>query len=84
MSMTQVAIVMLKSLKCDRVTLMYNAPEYRFAKNTCFCRACDRVLRKGEDKAVYFYSFRNQGMHVIICPKCVEQLYNLTKLEENQ
>lgn len=52
-------------------------PIYRPVERDGFCRSCDKTLKRNKDRAVIWYSFRNRGMHVILCKPCVEKLYNL-------
>lgn len=51
-------------------------PEYRNAERDCFCRVCDRTIVKGES-AVFWYSRRNRGQHILVCADCVETIYDL-------
>ena len=59
-----------------------NKPEYRKAERDAFCRVCDNVIKRGED-AVFWYTFRNRGQHICICPSCVEGLYDLLPEDES-
>lgn len=52
-------------------------PEYRQAKNACYCRACDKEMKKGKDWGVFFYSFRNCGQHISLCESCVVKMHKL-------
>lgn len=51
-------------------------PEYRQAQRDANCRVCDKEVSRGTE-AVFWYSYRNRGQHIVICPNCVETLYNL-------
>jgi len=55
-------------------------PEYRQAKNTCYCRACDRKMLKNVDWGAFFYSFRNCGQHISLCRKCVLEMAKIVDL----
>lgn len=48
--------------------------ELRIAKRDAYCRSCDKRLKKDKDWMVTMYSFRNQGMHVHLCLRCVENM----------
>ena len=56
-------------------------PEYRNAERNAYCRVCDRIVVKGSP-VVFFYSWRNRGQNINICPTCVKQLYNLLPKEK--
>ena len=56
-------------------------PVYRLAERNCWCRICDSQLVKQKDKGVFWYSSANRGMNIIICPSCVEQLFEMVKEE---
>lgn len=57
-------------------------PIYRLAERNCWCRICDSQLTKQEDKAVFWYSFANRGMNIIICPDCIRSLYAMVRTED--
>lgn len=56
---------------------MNNKPEYRLAKNTCYCRSCDKEMKKGKDWGIFMYSFRNRGQNICICEDCVVKMHKL-------
>lgn len=56
-------------------------PEYRLAKSDSYCRVCDKENKKNKDMVVYFYSRRNRGQNILICPDCIKKLYNLLPKE---
>lgn len=51
-------------------------PEYRNAERDSFCRVCDNKINKG-NPAVFWYSRRNRGQNIMVCPTCVETIYEL-------
>ena len=51
--------------------------EYKKAQRDCFCRGCDKVIKRDTEKVIKFYSSRNRGMNIIICDKCVHEINNL-------
>lgn len=42
-----------------------------------FCRGCDTKMVRGQNKAIKFYSHRNRGQNIIICPECVKEMMDL-------
>lgn len=56
-------------------------PEYRLAKQDSHCRVCDGLINRREDFMVTFYSIRDRGQHIHICPGCVRFLYTLVPNE---
>ena len=50
---------------------MYDEIERREAQRTCFCRGCDKELKKGTE-IVYTYSIRNRGQSIIFCLDCAK------------
>lgn len=48
-------------------------PELKQAKQQAFCRSCDGAIQRGE-WMVSFYSSRNTGMWIHICPSCAEDI----------
>ena len=56
---------------------MTTKPVFRFAERKSWCRVCNKELSKGKDKAVFWYSSANRGMHIIICESCVKGLSRL-------
>lgn len=62
---------------------MNRAPVYRLAERTGCCRVCDKDVERLKDKAVYFYSWRNRGQNIIICPKCIKDMYQLVMENES-
>jgi uncharacterized protein YlaI len=52
-------------------------PEYRLAEQNAHCRVCDKVIERKVDYMVSWYSFRNRGQNIHICPDCVKELYYL-------
>lgn len=50
--------------------------KYRIAKRDSFCRVCDKVNKRDEDMVVYVYSHRNRGQSILLCKKCVKDMYN--------
>lgn len=52
-------------------------PVYRLAKQDSYCRVCDKVINRGEDYMVSWYSMRNRGQHIHVCPPCLKSLYEL-------
>ena len=56
--------------------------EYRLAKRTSYCRGCDKENVKDTDMVLYFYSWRNRGQNILLCPDCVKEMYNVIKKEE--
>lgn len=52
-------------------------PEYRLAKQDACCRVCDKLLERNVDYMVTWYSHRNRGQNIHICPKCIKDLYLL-------
>lgn len=54
-----------------------SSPEYRLAEQTAHCRVCDREIIRKQDYMVSWYSFRNRGQNIHICPSCVKTLYYL-------
>lgn len=61
-----------------------NIPEYRLAKQAAYCRVCDRALLKGIDYMVSWYSHRNRGQNIHICPECVKTLNMLIPDKEEK
>lgn len=57
-------------------------PEFRLAKQNSHCRVCDKVITAKIDTMVTWYSHRNRGQNIHICPECVVDLYNLIQEEE--
>lgn len=58
-------------------------PEYRKAERDAFCRVCDKTIHKGEH-AVFWYSWRNRGQNIMVCPDCVENLFDLLPKENSE
>jgi len=50
---------------------------YEMMQRTGHCRGCDKMLVRGTDKAVKFYSFRNRGQNILICSACVAKMREL-------
>lgn len=57
--------------------------EYREAQRDANCRLCDNEISKGM-MGVFWYSYRNRGQHIVICPSCIKVLNNLLPTEENK
>lgn len=60
-----------------------SSPEYRKAERDAFCRACDKTIQKGE-YMVSWYSHRNQGMNIHICPTCAIDIGTLVEDKSNE
>ena len=58
--------------------------EYRLVERDAFCRGCQKELKRNTDKAIMWYAPNNRGMNIIICPDCVELIYNLVKGNSNE
>ena len=56
--------------------------EYRLAKRTSYCRCCDKENIKDKDVVFYFYSCRNSGQSILLCPECIKDMYTIIKNEE--
>ena len=52
-------------------------PKYRIAEQNAHCRVCDRTIKRKEEYMITWYSFRNTGQNIHICPACVKKLYEL-------
>lgn len=40
----------------------------------CVCRLCDREIPKNTEKVVHWYTYRQNGMNIILCVDCVNWL----------
>ena len=56
---------------------MVTEPKYRLAEQTACCRVCDKSIQRKVDYMVSWYSFRNRGQNIHICPTCIKTLYYL-------
>ena len=56
----------------------YYGIRYEAVQRTAFCRGCDKTLLKGE-KIIKTYSFRNTGMHILLCNDCVLKMAKMVK-----
>ena len=52
-------------------------PIYRLAEQQAHCRVCDKVINRKIDYMVSWYSHRNRGQNIHVCPECVVKLYEL-------
>jgi hypothetical protein len=50
--------------------------QYRNAERDCFCRVCNNTVKKGTP-AVFWDNWRRSAGNGILCPSCVETIYNL-------
>jgi uncharacterized protein YlaI len=66
-----------KLLKDEWVSEINN-PVYRPALQVAWCRSCDRKISKGEPM-VTWYSYRNRGQHIHICPECASKIGKLVE-----
>ena len=58
--------------------------EYRLAKRTSYCRGCDKENVRDKDMVLYFYSWRNRGQNILLCPDCVKEMYDVIKNQEEK
>lgn len=56
--------------------------EHRIAKQNSYCRSCDKLNKKGEEKVIYIYSIRNSGQSILLCENCIKEMYE-TIIKEN-
>lgn len=56
---------------------MTDNTEYRLAKNTCYCRSCDKEMRRNVDWGIFMSTFRNCGQKISICKDCVFKMHKL-------
>ena len=49
----------------------------RKAKNNCYCRGCDKELKRDIDEVIYTYSIRNRGQNIIFCLSCALRIGKL-------
>lgn len=50
---------------------------YEQLKRTGYCRGCDKEIKADTEKVIKTWSFRNRGMHIIICDACVDKMFKL-------
>jgi hypothetical protein len=51
--------------------------EHRKSERDCFCRGCDKKIKRNSEDIIYTYSFRNKGQSIIFCEDCVQEMFKL-------
>lgn len=52
--------------------------EYRALKRPSYCKCCGDELEKDKGKAIVFYSLGSQSPTIMICDKCIAEMYHAT------
>ena len=58
--------------------------KFRLAKRDCYCRGCDKVLKRDTDMLLATYSFRNRGQYIYFCVDCVKEMNKLIEDKEKE
>lgn len=57
-------------------------PKYRQPERDAICRVCDGIIKRNQDWMVSWYSRRNTGQYIHLCPECVKKLYEMIPKEQ--
>ena len=47
--------------------------ELRKAERDCYCRFCDKKIKRNTEEVIAHYTYRNTGQHIFICKECIEK-----------
>jgi hypothetical protein len=63
---------------------MFEEMQFRVAQRDCYCRGCDKQLKRNVDSGIFMYSMRNRGQNIMICVDCVKSMNTLVDENDNE